>query len=203
MARPTKAARHLDLISEVMDCFKTGMAAEKENYRLAAEDMHFVDDDGPAAQWDPNSLTKRSGRPCYTFDRTSSAVDQIKGDQRQNQPGIIVRPTDASSSKETATTFEGMIRNIEACSQAKIAYNNAFDCAIKGGVGYWRYQPVYCGDDSFDQEIRIEWIENPFTVVLDPGARDWLKRDARWGLISERRLRSRRELRSIVMLRML
>lgn len=186
MARPTKAKVHDDLLGEVQKCFSSGMAVEKENYRLAAEDMRFVDDDGPAAQWDANALTKRAGRPCYTFDRTSSAVDQVKGDQRQNQPGVIVRPTDATSSKETAEVYEGMIRNIEASSQARIAYNHAFDCAVKGGVGYWRYLPKYCDDNSFDQEVRVEWIENPFTVLFAPGSRDWLRRDAPWCLISER-----------------
>lgn len=186
MARPTNAQVEQDLISEVKECFKTGMAVEKENYRLAAEDMRFVDDDGPAAQWDPSALTKRAGRPCYTFDRTSSAVDQVKGDQRQNEPGIAVRPTNATSSRETAEVFEGMIRDIESKSQAQIAYNHAFDCAIKGGVGYWRYLPEYCDDNSFNQEVRILWVENPFTVVFDPGARDWLRRDAQWCLITER-----------------
>lgn len=181
-----KADVHRDLLGEVMQCFKDGMAAEKENYRLSAEDMRFVDDDGPQAQWDANALTKRAGRPCYTFDRVSSAVDQVKGDQRQNQPGIIVSPTNVSSSKQKAEIFEGMIRNIESQSQAQIAYDNAFDCAVKGGVGYWRIVPVYCDDESFDQEARIEWIENPFTILFDPGARDWLKRDARWCLETER-----------------
>lgn len=181
----SKADIHRDLMAEVMECWKDGMAAERENYRLAAEDMRFVDDDGPAAQWEANALTKRAGRPCYTFDRTSSSIDQVKGDQRQNSPGIIIRPTDAQSSRETATIFEGIIRDIESCSQAQIAYDNAFDCSIKGGVGYWAIMPYYPDDTSFDQRIRIDWIENPFTVLIDPGARDWLKRDAGWAIQSE------------------
>lgn len=184
MPRQTKAEIERDLICEVIDNYSAGIAADNTNRDLAIEDIRFVDEEG--AQWDQATLTARGiGRPAYTFDRTSMAIDQVKGDQRLNTPQIKVRPVDNKSDRKKADVFEGLIRNIEVNSNAKAAYNTGFDFALKGGYGCWRVYPKDA-DDSFDQELCIGGIDNPFTVVFDPSARDPLKRDAGWALISER-----------------
>lgn len=184
MPRPTAEERDTKLIAEVMECYRVGEAAERDNRNLAIEDIRFVDEEG--AQWDTTTLQNRgTGRPAYTFDRTSMAIDQVKGDQRLNTPQIKVRPVDNKSDRKKAEIFEGLIRNIEVNSSSKAAYNVGFDFALKGGFGAWRLYPKYV-DDSFDQEICIAGIENPFTVQFDPSAKDPLKRDAKWALVSER-----------------
>jgi hypothetical protein len=184
MARPSNEEIERELIDEVQRNFADAEAADSENRRLAVEDVRFVDEEG--AQWDSATLAARGkDRPAYTFDRTSMAIDQVKGDQRQNSPRIKIRPIDNKSDRQKAEIFEGLIRNIEANSFAKAAYDNGFDFALKGGFGAWRVYPKYV-DDTFDQELCIGWIENPFTVHFDPSAKDQLKRDAGWALITER-----------------
>lgn len=183
MGRPTNADKERELLSEAQENFSIAEAADSENRDLAVEDIRFVDEEG--AQWDAKSLQMRGpNRPAYTFDRTSIAIDQVKGDQRQNAMQIIVRPVDNKSDRKTAEIFSGLIRNIEANSSAKAAYNTGFDFALKGGFGAWRVYPKYV-QGSFDQELCIERIENPFTVHFGP-AKDFLKRDAAFGFISER-----------------
>jgi hypothetical protein len=181
MPRPTNAAAKL--IAEVKDCYSRAVADDAANRDLALEDIRFVDEEG--AQWDEETRKNRGSRPCYSFDRTSISIDQVKGDQRQNTPQIKVLPIDNKSDRKKAEIFEGLIRAIERNSSAKTAYNTGFDFALKGGFGAWRIYPKYV-EDSFDQELCIGRIENPFTVHFDPSAKDFLKRDAEWALITER-----------------
>lgn len=183
MARPSNAEKAQNLLAEVKECYRRSTSADSENRELALEDIRFVDEEG--AQWDDDTRKNRGGRPCYSFDRTSIAIDQVKGDQRQNTPQIKVLPIDNKSDRKKAEIFEGLIRAIERNSSAKTAYNTGFDFALKGGFGAWRVYPKYV-EDSFDQELCIGRIENPFTVHFDPSAKDFLKRDAEWALITER-----------------
>jgi hypothetical protein len=183
MARPTVKETSDKLLSEVKTCFSRAVSADSHNRQLAIEDIRFVDEEG--AQWTERERQARQGRPCFTFDRTSIAIDQVKGDQRQNTPQIKVLPVDSKADRKTAEAFAGLIRAIERNSSARTAYNTGFDFALKGGFGAWRVYPKYV-EDSFDQEICIDRIENPFTVHFDPSAKDFLKRDAWWGLVTER-----------------
>lgn len=183
MSRPTNAEAAGKLLSEVKECYRQSITADSSNRELALEDIRFVDEEG--AQWDDETRKNRGIRPCYSFDRTSIAIDQVKGDQRQNTPQIKVLPIDNKSDRKKAEIYEGLIRAIERNSSAKTAYNTGFDFALKGGFGAWRVYPKYV-EGSFDQELCIGRIENPFTVHLDPSAKDYLKRDAEWGLITER-----------------
>ncbi|MBT9151729.1 MAG: hypothetical protein DDT40_01925 [candidate division WS2 bacterium] len=67
----------------------------------------------------------------------------------------------------TAKIIEGMVRQIEYASKANQVYADVGEKAIAGGFGYWRIITKEL-DDSFDQEIFIEKIENQFSVYLDP-----------------------------------
>lgn len=183
MSRPSNKDIENKLIGEVKECYRKAISADSENRELALEDIRFVDEEG--AQWSDEDRKNRQGRPCYSFDRTSIAIDQVKGDQRQNTPQIRVLPSDSKSDRKVANIYAGLIRSIERNSSARTAYNTGFDFALKGGYGAWRVYPKYV-DDSFDQEICIGRIENPFTAHWDPSAKDFLKRDAWWAFITER-----------------
>jgi hypothetical protein len=183
MPRPTNAEVSTKLLAEVKENYSRSISADSTNRELALEDIRFVDEEG--AQWDDETRKNRGSRPCYSFDRTSIAIDQVKGDQRQNTPQIKVLPIDNKSDRKKAEIFEGLIRAIERNSSAKTAYNTGFDFALKGGFGAWRVYPKYV-EDSFDQELCIGRIENPFTVHFDPSAKDYLKRDSEWVIVTER-----------------
>ncbi len=183
MARPSKAETDDKLLREIRTNYSRSTSVESSNRTLALDDIRFVDEEG--AQWDQRVLKQRGNRPSYTFDRTSIAIDQVKGDQRQNQPQIKILAADENSDRKVAQIIEGHIRDIERRSAASAAYNTAFDFALKGGFGAWRIYPEYM-EGSFDQRLCIARIENPFTVFLDPTAKDFLKRDANWGGVTER-----------------
>ena len=171
------------LLSEALDRFKKAEEYERENRDLAAEDFRFA----AGEQWPDEIRREReaSDRPCLTFNRLPAFIAQVVGDARQNKPAIKVLPCDSGADVETAEIYNGLIRNIESQSRATQAYITAFENAVTGGVGAFRILTKYASDDSFEQDIRIERITNPFSVYWDPNAREYDKSDANWCFVSE------------------
>jgi hypothetical protein len=74
------------------------------------------------------------------------------------------------SDARMAGIMTGICRHVEVQSDADHAYDNAVDYAVRMGWGYWRVNTRYVSDDSFDQEIYIDSIRNPFSVYFDPNS---------------------------------
>ena len=171
------------ILLEAMERFKMAEEAESRNRVLALEDIRFVHDDD--AQWTEEAKTARKGRPCMTFDHTSSAIDQVIGDYLQNRPGVKVRGLDDGTDQDLADIYTGLIRNIESGSSASSAYKTAFKFAISGGYGVWRITTDYEHDLSFDQNINVSKVPNPFTILFDPSALETCKQDGVFAFESE------------------
>ena len=124
-------------------------------------------------------------RPCLVMDETNQYINQIKNDQRQNKAAIKVRPVDDKADKKVAEMLQGVIRHIEDVSQADIAYDTAFEHALRGGYGYWRIYTDYCDDESFDQELKIGRIRDRFSVYLDPDHQEPDGSDSKFGFVTE------------------
>lgn len=173
----------LDHLREMRDRFDTVVVAESELRELAVEDLHFAyDEDG---QWEADVKELRKGRPCYTFNKVRGAIRQVVNDMRQSRPGIQVRAVDSSGDPKLAETLSGLVRNIESISNAETAYDTGGEYAVACGVGAWRVTTQYADDDSFEQDIILKRIRNPFTVYFDPAALEYDKRDARYCFVSE------------------
>jgi len=87
-------------------------------------------------------------------------IDQIAGDMERSDFDIVVRPAGGEATKETAKTYDGLIRNIENISGAYDIYNGAGRNAITCGIDGWRVVQKYVDDNSFDQDLVIERIGN-------------------------------------------
>lgn len=132
----------------------------------ALDDLKFRKGD----QWpdDIRQNRRTNGRPCLTINKMPQFTRQIINDQKQNRPGIKVHPVDEYADKDTAKVLQGMIRNIERQSNAEECYDTAFESAANGSFGFFEVYTEYEDEKSFNQELRIGKIENPFNVYLDP-----------------------------------
>jgi len=155
---------------------------EKDQRVLALEDVRFAHDED--AQWTEQAKAAREGRPVMTFDKVSGSIDQVMGDHLQNRPGIKVRAGE-DGDIDVADVYTGLIRNIEAQSNAKRAYKTGFKFAISGGIGHWRVGAGYVDDESFDQELMVEEIPNPFSCYGDPMAQKVTKEDGKFWIVFE------------------
>lgn len=163
--------------------YEAAVDAERENREQALEDLEFR----AGEQWPEGIRQEREedGRPCLTINRMPQFIRQVTGDIRLNRPSIKVRPVDDAADIETAEVFTGIIRHIEHASNAHIAYTTAADASATCGMGHFRIVTEYADDDVFDQDIRIERMPNPFSVLWDPAAQKLDKSDARWCLVTD------------------
>lgn len=157
--------------------------AESENRQLALEDLKFA----AGEQWPERVKQDRDmdGRPCLVINRIPQFIQQVTNDQRQNRPSIKAHPVDDHADVETAKVIQGLIRHIEYNSNADTAFDTAFDYAAKMGWGYFRVITDFCDPLSFEQEILIKKVRNPFSVFFDPYAQEADGSDATKAAITE------------------
>lgn len=157
----------------------TASSVGRDQADRAIEDTRFSQEEG--AQWDDLSKKRRRNRPRLEFNKIQLAVNKVVGDQMQNRNSPKVRPAGGEANKKTAETLNGIIRNIESQSNFSNVRNGAFKEVVTGGVAAWKITTHIPGDDTFDQEIRIEAIPSAVTKVFwDPSAIDPNKRDAKY-----------------------
>lgn len=171
-----------DILTRAKERFKLAHDAESENRANALDDLKFA---RLGEQWPEEYKKERKDRPCLVINRIPAFARQIINDARQNKPAIKVRPADSGADVKTAEIYNGLIRNIEQSSNADVAYDTALESAVYGGVGYFRVKTDYAHDDTFDLDICIERVANPFTVYGDPLSQAADASDWRFGFITE------------------
>ena len=157
------------LLKDAKEAFELAEEFEDENRKTALEDVKFA---RLGEQW-PEAIKKQreiDGRPCLTINKMPAFTRQVVNDARQNKPSIKVHPVDDESDPETAEVINGLIRNIEYTSDADVAYDTGVECAVDRGFGYWQVDIDYAFDDTFDLDIQINRIANPFAVYGDPSS---------------------------------
>ena len=142
--------------------------SDSNNRAEALDDVRFAAGD----QWPVDVQNSRvlEARPCLTINKVDAYIRQICNQQRQQRPRIKVHGMNNDSDAKVAKIITGITRHIENQSDADQAYDHAFEYCVKMGWGYWRVTTDYVRDDSFDQEIYIKRIENPFSVYFDPNS---------------------------------
>jgi hypothetical protein len=155
-------------IAAAMKFLRLTTDADQSNRSEALEDLKFASGD----QWPTEIQNSRNleARPCLTINKIDPYIRQVTNQQRQARPRIKVHGTNTSSNEKLAEILTGVIRHIEVNSDADQAYDTAFDYSVRMGWGYFRVITDYIRDDSFDQEIYIRPIDNPFTVYFDPNS---------------------------------
>jgi len=156
------------IIQEAIDFLRLSSEAESLNRSNALEDLRFVNGE----QWPTAYQQSRTleGRPFLTINKLDGFCRQVSNQQRQQKPRIKIHPTNGLATKKIADVLTGLCRHIEVNSNADTAYDTAFDSAVKIGWGYLRLRTDYEREDSFNQEIYIDAIDNPFSVYFDPNS---------------------------------
>ncbi len=132
--------------------------AEHDNREMVREADHFLNKrDG---QWEPDVISRMSGKPRYTFDQCNPVVDDIMGEMDSMDFSISVKPSGGEADKETAKNRAGIIRNLENLSGARYTYKQAARTMTGQGLGGWRVVQAYRDSRSFQQDLLIDPINN-------------------------------------------
>lgn len=174
-----------DIIETAKKRFQWAVENEAEDREQRLDDVKFV---RLGEQWPENVRRDREmpgrERPMLTINRIFQFRNQIINEIRQNQPGIKVRPVDDKADVKTADVIQGIIRHIQDISHADVAYDTAAEWQVDTGLGYFRIITEYMDEDSFDQEIKIQRIADPFRVYFGPYT-EVDGSDAAWAFIAE------------------
>jgi hypothetical protein len=166
----TKRDKRADekLLAEAKKRFQVCEEYESVNRSAALDDLVFLSGE----QWPKEALAERNreGRPALVINRVDQFVLHIANAMRQNRVSAKVFPVDSLGDPDTAEVLQGMLRGIEqnALAPADIAYDTAAFYAVAIGFGFFRNETAFCDPMSFDQELRVGRIKNPFQVYLDP-----------------------------------
>ena len=171
------------VIEEAKEFLRFCSDNDSNNRVEALDDLKFAGGD----QWPVEIQNSRllESRPYLTINKIDAYCRQITNQQRQQRPRMKAHGMNNDSDEKIAEIITGICRHIENQSDADSAYDNAFDFAVRMGWGFWRITHDYPRPDSFDQEIYIKRIENPFMVYFDPNSNEPDGSDAEKCLITE------------------
>ncbi len=181
-ATPTKApGSDTTIPAQALLRYSRWLEKEMANINEAYGDLNFCWAD---AQWDAKSAADRAtdGRPCLIINHLPQFIHQVTGDMRQMKPAIHVVPVDSNGDKDTAKTIGGMIRYIENRSDASAIYTAGADSQVSCGIGAWRVATER-GENTFNQEIRIEGVSDAVAIACDPDAHLPCREDAKWWIV--------------------
>lgn len=172
-----------DIVKVAIERMHRAVAADQNNREAALDDVKFLTGD----QWpeDDRRAREAAGKPVVTINRLPQFVRQVTGDIRALDPAIRVIPSDDAASEDVAEVHAGLIRNIEYRSSASSCYEFAGECAAQSGIGYFRIIADYESPDSFNQELWIKRVANPFAVYIDPDAVEPTRSDAMFAFLTE------------------
>ena len=175
-----------EILKEAKERFTRCQSWESAWRERAKFDIRFANGDAlNHGQWDGNVRTDRGERPCLTYNQVRQHNLQVVNDARQNKAQIKVTPTGGRASYEAAQVFAGIIRRIEYQSKAVDAYSTAIYHQVESGIGYVRVETDYVDNQSFDLDLFIRRIADPFTIYMDPDAKDYDKADANFAFVFE------------------
>lgn len=153
--------KQIDIIEEAVREFGYIADCETENRANALDDLKFK----IGEQWEQSAANQRKqeGRPCLTVNQLPQFVKDVVNDARMRRPSIKIMRGEQGD-PETAKTIDGLVRQIQYASSADSIYDSGLEHSVSGGFGYWRVLSRYTDPKSFDQELTLQRIRNPFSV---------------------------------------
>ena len=133
-------------------------------------------------QFSQSDKTNRgSERAEFSFPVLDKFVEYIVGNYNTSPFGIEYSPYDSNSS-DKATVISAVVAGIESRSRAKSIYRRALRSLTTTGYGWIHATTEYDNpqDDSLDVSIKLEYIEDYSSVLIDPLSTEIDGSDAMW-----------------------
>lgn len=156
----------------------------RETREQCLEDRRFYSIAG--AQWEGNLGEQFENKPKFEVNKCHLSVIRIINEYRNNRISVDFISKDGKADA-LADTCDGRYRADEQDSNAREAYDNAFEEAVAGGFGAWRLMSCYEDDEDDENEYQRILIDPIFdadsSVFFDLNAKRQDKSDARYAYI--------------------
>lgn len=149
------AVLHADLVTE----FDTIQSAVRDERLQCLQDRRFYSITG--AQWEGPLEQQFAQKPKFEVNKVHLAVIRIINEYRNNRITVNFVPKDGAQNNQLADACQGLYRADEQDSVAEEAYDNAFEEAVGGGYGAYRFTTEYMDESDEEDEtqrIRIKPI---------------------------------------------
>lgn len=168
-----------DLHATALAQFKFIAETEQPQRARELEALRFQAGD----QWTEDAKIARAGlpanasngspavpaRPMLTMRTLDQPIAQVVNQEHDADLAITITARDGKANKDTAEVIAGLVRAIQTDSHADDVYSWGFQRMVGCGRGYWRVNKAYANErGGLDQVVRIEPIENGFSVYRDP-----------------------------------
>lgn len=144
------AKLHADLVAEFDDI----QSAIKDERLQCLQDRRFYSIAG--AQWEGDLGKQFANKPKFEVNKVHLAVIRIINEYRNNRITVNFVPKDGAQNNQLTDACQGVYRADEQDSVAEEAYDNAFEEAVGGGFGAYRFTTEYVDEsDEKDEAQRI------------------------------------------------
>lgn len=174
-----------DLLEEIRENYETAIESFRPTMDEGDKDVQFILNDGwPEAE---KALRKKAGseRPMVSCDQLNQYTNLVINEVRQHPRQIKISPAGYGATAKLAELRENRLRAIQYRSDAQAAYLTAMENACQRSYAYARVTLKYVSESSMDQEILIQRIPNPNSVLFDPGCREIDCSDAEYCFVLE------------------
>ena len=127
-------------------------------------------------------LRRKKGMPTFIINRITPIKEMIKYFTTASDPEWLAIPFEASDT-EIANMHNSVNEHSWYISHGKSVFSRIIDDALTKSQGFWHIT-VDANLDRGSGEV-IYGNENPWTVFIDPTAKDILYRDANWMLVKD------------------
>ena len=143
----------------------------KTYFKFNIDEYHNMHRFVMATQWneEESDILKSFKKVPLQFNKLSTLINTLLGEQQQNTPQIEIVPL-SNCSEETAKLRQIVVKDIMLSTDAKTVYQQAASQAFIGGFGCFIIDTDYTHDKSFDLDIVYRSIKDATRAYWDIGA---------------------------------
>jgi hypothetical protein len=174
-----------ELLEEVRENYETAIESFRPSMDEGDKDIAFILNDAwPEAE---KALRRKAGseRPMVSCDQLNQYTNLVINEVRQHPRQIKISPAGYGATAQLAEIRENRIRSIQYRSDAQAAYLTAMENACQRSYAYARVILRYVSETSTDQEIVIQRVPNPNSILFDPACREIDCSDAEFCFVLE------------------
>ncbi len=172
-----------EFLKEAKERFNEAKIYWQDNHTACRIDYNFFHKEG--GQWEESLKRdrKEAKRPCISVHLLLQFIQLIVNQQRQNKFANKLAPVGATDGA-TVSIMQDIVAYIERRADINTETIQAYEDAVITGMGAVRIHTEYQHYASFDQEIRIEAIREPWNrLYIDPSYAKKIAQDMRWCFI--------------------
>lgn len=173
------------ILDEALERFGLAEDNERINREAALRDLYYVYVDNWDAEDRKNRERPGQNKPCLQFNKLLPQIKKVSNQARLNFPSIKVSPEDDNADIDTAQKLSGLVKQVLKNANADVEISAAFENTTESSIGWFRVITKWCDDESFDQELDIKKIPNPFSVYRDVNSVENTSADSEWGFITD------------------